>query len=305
MCFLAPRRVTPRGSFSEDASSFLSFLPISCKFAPLAVSVDLSSSAKAEADICCDNCGIAEVDEVKMEEEECSCKLLRSCSDKCREDHQEQYDIQCKKQGEDLHDDDDLFTQPDSSYLGECPLCFLQMPLDPKKSTFHSCCSKIICNGCRYAHERSNGGSCPFCREPTVNKEENEKRTMKRVKANDPAALLHMGTKHCDEGDFDSALTFLAKAAELGDAEAHHQLGIMYWMGVGVEEDEEKAVYHSEQAAIGGHPEARYCLGCVEEENGNIERAVKHYIITANLGDKLSMKELWKYYSAGAITKED
>jgi hypothetical protein len=56
---------------------------------------------------------------------------------------------------------------------------------------------------------------------------------------------------------------------------------------------------------MGGHPEARYNLACVEEANGNIERAVKHSIIAANLGDELSMKELWAHYSGGNITKED
>jgi len=46
----------------------------------------MSSSAKAEADICCANCGIPEVDEVKTEEEECASKMLHSDSDKCHEE---------------------------------------------------------------------------------------------------------------------------------------------------------------------------------------------------------------------------
>ena len=37
---------------------------------------------------------------------------------------------------------------------------------------------------------------------------------------------------------------------------------------------------------------------------GNITRAVKHLIIAANLGYEESMKELWKYYSAGNIMIE-
>jgi hypothetical protein len=36
-----------------------------------------------------------------------------------------------------------------------------------------------------------------------------------------------------------------------------------------------------------------------------MERAVKHYIIAANLGYDKSMKALWKHYSEGNITKED
>ena len=42
-----------------------------------------------------------------------------------------------------------------------------------------------------------------------------------------------------------------------------------------------------------------------EEKNGNIERAMKHYIISANLGFEESMQVLWKSYSAGHITKEE
>ena len=75
-------------------------------------------------------------------------------------------------------------------------------------------------------------------------------------------------------------------------------------MGNGVEKDKEKEVYHWEKAAIGGNPIARHELACIEEENGNIERAVKHYIIAANLGHEESMEALWTFYPAGYITKE-
>jgi TPR repeat protein len=127
-----------------------------------------------------------------------------------------------------------------------------------------------------------------------------------RVKADDPAALCQMGGK-CfeDEGDYDGAFEYFTKAAELGNANAHYKLGLMYEDGEGVEKDVEKAVYHLEKAAIGGHPYARYNLARHEVRKDNIERVVKHLIIAANLGHELSMKALWKYYSVGFITKED
>ncbi len=146
---------------------------------------------------------------------------------------------------------------------------------------------------------------CPFCREPWPNEGESDNRLMKRIKANDPAALSHMGLKLYLEGDYDGSVEFITKAAELGDLDAHHMLGTMHGLGRGVEKDMEKAVYHSEKAAIGGHPCARHNLGSYEQKNGNTERSVKHYIIAANHGYELSMKELWKHYSAGNITKED
>jgi TPR repeat protein len=138
-----------------------------------------------------------------------------------------------------------------------------------------------------------------------VFKEENKKRRIRRIKANDPDAISYTGTKLYHEGDYVTAFDHLTKAAELGDAESYYQLGCMYMTGEGVEKDEENAVYHYEKAAIGGHPDARHNLACYEGRNGNIERAVKHFIIAANLGDEESMKALWLHYSAGDITKED
>ena len=108
---------------------------------------------------------------------------MKYCSDKCRENHSDQHVEDCKKCL--------LFKQPDGSHLGECPICFLPMPLDEDKSPFYTCCSKTICQGCDYTHHVQNGSeSCPFCRELAVDEEEEKKkrkRVMKRVKANDPA----------------------------------------------------------------------------------------------------------------------
>ena len=255
-------------------------------------------------DACCANCGIAEVDDIKLKDCD-GCDLVKYCGDKCREEHREQHEEDCKTRAQELHDDD-LFTQPYGSHLGECPLCFLPMPLDPTKCAYYSCCSELICNGCRYAHGRNNGGDrCPFCREPIAGAEENNKRRMKRIKANDPAALCNMGLECTNKGDHDSAVKYWKKAAELGDVGAHYQLADSYYEGYGVEKDEEKEIYHYEKAAMGGHHQARYNLGCVEHNNGNIERAVKHFIIAANIGYEKSMKLLWGYYKDRNITKED
>jgi hypothetical protein len=268
----------------------------------------MSSTAETEADVCCANCGAAEIDDIKLEE--CNgCDLVKYCSEKCREDNREQHKEECSRRMKVLHDRK-LFSQPDGTHLGECPLCFLPLSLDRKKSMFRTCCSEVICLGCDYAnfmsnkHDEVKARRCPFCREPAKD-DENNKRMMKRVKANDPAALSQMGSKCYIEGDYDAAFEYLTKAAELGDAAAHFNLGLMYVEGEGVEKDKEKAVYHYEKAAIGGNPQARHTLALIEERNGNMERAVKHFIIAANLGDDISMKALWGQYSEGNITKED
>jgi hypothetical protein len=263
-----------------------------------------------EADVCCANCGIAEVDDIKLEE--CNgCDLVKYCRDECQKNHREQHEEECKNRKALLRDKR-LFTQPDESHRGECPLCFLPLPLDPRKSMFWTCCSEVICMGCVFANYKSNGydeakaKKCPFCREPAADDDEEEhKRETERVKANDPAALRRMGGKCYKEGDKEGAFEYWTKAADLGDLDAHYDLGIMYKNGEGVEEDKEKMVYHYEKAAIGGHPIARYNLAAIEGRNGNAGRSAKHYIIAANLGDERSMKTLWAMFKKGDITKED
>jgi TPR repeat protein len=75
-------------------------------------------------------------------------------------------------------------------------------------------------------------------------------------------------------------------------------------LGHGVEKDEKKKMFHMEEAAIGGHPIARYNLGCIEGRKGRIERAIKHFIIAADLGHDASIQMLREEYAEGAISKE-
>jgi hypothetical protein len=173
-----------------------------------------------------------------------------------------------------------------------------------------TCCSKVICQGCDDANAKRENKEglvlCPFCRQPLPStREEGFKKKMRRINANDPVAIRQVGTQYGSKGDYVTALKYLTKAAELGDAAAHHSLASMYHHGHGVEKDQKKKIYHWEEAAIGGHPLARSCLGSDEWENGTIERAVKHWIIAANLGCDNSIKFLKKCYASGAVTKED
>jgi tetratricopeptide (TPR) repeat protein len=265
----------------------------------------------AAADMCCASCGVAAIDDVKLKKCDGGCDLVKYCSDKCQNNHRGQHDEECKERSAELREKD-LFEQPDESHLGECPLCCLPMPLDQTKSRFMSCCSKSICNGCHYANQKREYKAglmrrCAFCREPLPKSGEeiHQKRVMKRVKKNDPVALCQMGNKHYHEGDHETAFEYFKKAAELGDTRAHYNLSIMYHEGRGVENDMEKYTKHSEEAAIGGHVDARYDLGIIEKLNGRFERAKKHFIIAANLGDHDSLKGLMKLYANGLASKED
>jgi TPR repeat protein len=149
---------------------------------------------------------------------------------------------------------------------------------------------------------------CPFCREPVPeNDVEIEKNyQVKRVKANDPAAIFKMGEKCYRQGDIEGAIQYWTKAAGLGDMMAHHNLSVLYHEGVGVEKDMKKQVYHLEEAAIGGHPGARHNLGNHEGRKGRFDRAAKHYIIAANLGYDEALEAVKKLFlQGGLLSKED
>jgi hypothetical protein len=266
--------------------------------------------AVAAGNMCCASCGTAAVDDIKLKNCDGGCDLVKYCSDTCEANHRPQHEKMCKKRLAELRDDN-LFTQPDESHMGECSICCLPLPIDPSKSTFMSCCSKYICNGCDYAnqvreYEAGLEPRCAFCREPAPkSKEESEKRIMKRIKKNCPVAMCHMGKKRYHAGDYDKAFVYFTTAAELGDAGAHYNLSCLYRDSEGVEKDMKKLVYHLEEAAIAGHPKARFYLGIHELKNGRLERARKHWIIAANLGHDQSLKGLKDLYAEGYASKEE
>jgi len=260
--------------------------------------------------MCCAACGITGVDDVKLKDYS-ACEYVRYCSVQCQEDHRPQHKRACKKRAAQLRDEI-LFKQPDSSYLGDCPICCLPHPIDQSKSSLMACCSKFICDGCDYANQirefdgRSLEDKCPFCRHsPPESQEEVMKNIMKRVEANDPIAMSQMGRERYKEGDYKGAFEYDSKAAELGDVGAHFNVSCLFRDGKGVEKDTEKELHHLEEAAIAGHPDARYNLGCLEGKSGRHERAVKHLIIAANLGHDESLEYLKLIYREGRVSKED
>ena len=267
----------------------------------------MSSSNIIEAEKCCDSCGIAEVDDIKLKDCD-DCDLVKYCSDACLELHRSEHEAKCKERAAELRDEF-LFRQPESSHHGDCPICCLPLPAQDDKSSFYPCCSKVICNGCSHANkgrqrEQNIQRTCPFCRHPLPkNNEEAGKISMKRVEANDPVAMVHFGYILADKGDYDGAFKYFTKAAEFGDADAdtHYILSFMYMK----QKDEKKELYHLEEAAILGHPDARHKIGCIEALNDKIERAVKHFTIAANLGQHESMRALKDCYQAGLVSKDD
>jgi len=128
---------------------------------------------------------------------------------------------------------------------------------------------------------------------------------MKRIAANDPVAMHQKGLQQYRKGDYRRAFEYYARAAELGDAAAQYGLGRMYEFGKGVEKDEGKEMHYLEEASIGGHPSARRALGWKEWNIGNSERALKHFLIAAKLGDDDSMEMLMIAFKSGLVSKDD
>ncbi len=147
---------------------------------------------------------------------------------------------------------------------------------------------------------------CAFCRHPIPEtEEESDTNHAKRTLASDPEAMCRMGGMCLREGNCKSAFFLLSKAATSGNITAHYNLGLMYQSGqLGVEKDEEKMIYHWEKAAIGGDPYARHNLGQYENGRGMHERAVRHWIIAANLGCVGSLVSLRLFYREGLVSKE-
>ena len=253
---------------------------------------------------CCALCGVSEIDDIKLVPCD-DCDLVKYCSDECQNNHRSEHEEDCKNRVAELREEL-LFKQPESSHMGDCPICSLPLPIDSRYIMFN-CCSKRICRGCisRIVLLETEASPCPFCRTPGAKtKEEVEKRRMKRVEANCPVALCIQGVKEYDDGDFDKAFEYLSEAAEMGNSEAHSRLADMYHDGEGVEQNEGKKIHHLEEAAIGGHPIARHNLGKLECDNNDLDRAVKHWIIAATQGHDVSLKALMRVFKMGYVEKE-
>ena len=205
--------------------------------------------------------------------------------------------------------DEDLFKEPQRD---ECPICFLPRPLNNAESRYQSCCGKMLCMGCVHAAGAvDNRRLCPFCRAPaSIPNGECIERLKKRVESGDAVAVYQLGC-HYYRGEYGlrqnrkKANKLCFQAGELGCAVAYHSIGIYYSRGLGVEKDLKKAKYYSELAAMGGNVEARYNLGVLEMNAGNVDRALKHYMMSARAGYDDSLPRVRECYMNGHATKDD
>ena len=250
------------------------------------------------------------------------CKKVKYCNATCKKKHKKKHKKQCEEHirlaaehAAELHDIE-LFKQPPP--LEDCPICFLRMPSLNTGWKYMPCCGKVICCGCCYAPAYDDQGNkvdnekCPFCRiEWPRSEAEGVERNKKRVDADDAKAIDNLGCFHRDgtcgyPQDYTKALELWHQAAELGYAGAYCNIGYAYEVGgEGVEVDKKKAEHYFELAAMGGDVDARHNLGNNEMKTGNIDRALRHYMIAVRSGQSNSLGMIKHFYSSGHATKDD
>jgi len=241
------------------------------------------------------------------------CNLVKYCNRACQVAHRPAHKKACKERVAELFDEK-LFKQPPPNE--DCPICYLRIPIDGDLNRrYQSCCGKMLCGGCVCAHAVTAADTekfkCVFCRtEASSSDEVLIERMKKRVEANDAVAMSSLGGFY-QRGtmglrqDNAKALELYHKSAKLGHNIAHFNLSVCYQTGSIVEKDTRKATYHTQLAAMAGDVQARNNLGCDEYNAGNMDRAYKHWIISANAGHDLAMKEIHKGYKSGFVTKDD
>jgi len=242
------------------------------------------------------------------------CKMVMYCNAACKKRHRHKHKKECEehvkraaekdeklfKQPPPLEEDEKLFKQPPP--LEDCPICMVRLPTMETGSTYMGCCGKIICCGCIDAPVYDNEGNviddvCPFCRTPPCSNDEVIKRYEDRAALNDATAMYILGIYYSTgeeelPQDDTKALELWHQAAELGYADAYYLIGNAYILGNGVEMDEKKALYYYKLSAMGGNIKGRFFLGIDEEEKGNPERALKHYIIATKDGCVESLESI-------------
>ena len=253
------------------------------------------------ADVCA-NCGKHGSDIVKLKN--CTaCRLVKYCGVDCQRAHRKQHKKACKQRAAEL-EDEQLYSQGLQRAEGDfCQICTLAIPLPMHEhSGFNICCTTRVCNGCNMAAQKRGMHDCPFCR-TTFPKSDADALAMiqTRVAKKDPEAINTLGHKYCFgllglKKDMRRTVDLRTEAAELGLIEALFDLGYLYYHGNGVQQDMAKAVEFYKKAAMQGHVMSRHYLGSIEGQKGNYDRAAKHYLISAKVGDKNSVEMIKRMF---------
>eukprot|EP00579_Thalassiosira_antarctica_P010435 CAMPEP_0201909324 /NCGR_PEP_ID=MMETSP0903-20130614/1136_1 /ASSEMBLY_ACC=CAM_ASM_000552 /TAXON_ID=420261 /ORGANISM="Thalassiosira antarctica, Strain CCMP982" /LENGTH=262 /DNA_ID=CAMNT_0048443833 /DNA_START=85 /DNA_END=870 /DNA_ORIENTATION=- len=196
----------------------------------------------------------------------------------------------------------------------DCPICYLPFPLRESESTFNVCCGKIICVGCHITNKMTmeeNGfeDTCAFYRQPRPDPIDNIKALNQLMQKNNTDAFMAMAHRY-QTGDGVSqsnmkALELFIRASDLGSAVVYGFIAVHYEHGYVVEKDGSKHRAFLEISAKRGSISCRRRLAKIEEENGNIDLAIKHWTVAANAGFQESLDELMRAFRDNIFAKED
>jgi hypothetical protein len=255
-----------------------------------------------------------------------NCKCVWYCDKECQNKHWKEHKVECrriKKQLDEREGKLDLGTEKDVGPLGklppreECPICMHVLPIHSRLQSYFACCGNSICSGCCHQHckkslERAEKPTCAFCRE-LVSKSDEEvvARLHKRVLLKDPKALSCMALHYRDGGlglqvDQTKCVELMRQSADLGNPDAHYQLGIFHLRGeMGLQPNEEEAIKHWKQAAEGGQFLSQHSMGRLEEEHGDYDVAMRHWRLSASGGYRRSMESLIECFERGFLQHGD
>ena len=155
-----------------------------------------------------------------------------------------------------------------------------------------------------------NDKKCAFCRAPWVSPNGEIYRLKKRAEAGDALAIHNLGIYYADgshgfQQDYKHALESYHRVIDLGYVVAYSSIGNAYYNGEGVEVDRKMAIQYYELGAMGGDAYARHNLGFLDMKAGNMDRALKHYMIATRGGYNHSLGEIQGLYLDGDATKDD
>ena len=120
---------------------------------------------------------------------------------------------------------------------------------------------------------------------------------------------LENGIKAVEKQDYMSAYQIFKVLAERGDAEAQHNLAVLYRQGKGVMQDIDKAAELFRKSAEQGLPSSQYYMGHLYDTGSGVEKnpelAVKWYQKAAEQGDPLAQTNLGVAYANGEGIGQD
>ncbi|EJK57319.1 hypothetical protein THAOC_22651 [Thalassiosira oceanica] len=151
---------------------------------------------------------------------------------------------------------------------------------------------------------------CAFCRTPFPDGDAATLSMIQtRVAKKDHAAIFYLGQKYFFgelglQKDARKGVELWTEAVELGSIDALYNLGLAYYDGNGVQQDKKKSFQFFEKAAMQGHALCRHNLGFNDDEKGNHDRAVRHFMISAKMGYVGSVETIKYAFKVGLATKE-